>query len=234
MKIDKNDGMPDIPKDLPQTLWRGVLIKKCQFEIEGKIFLPHTSKSLPNIGWVVAIGEELIGLIEVGQKVLFNLNANLWINHAGVDYLGVHENDVFCKVVKKGEEDVLVPFNKAVLLEPINTERIYSGLIIPETTQAEALYGKIIGLGHAANPRLKLGQTVVFDKHADTKFMFGSKTVSAVYDIDVKFILSDGDFAGTLTIEKERRPDTPLDKLPEKEPEQVLSGKKIYYDKNQS
>ncbi len=232
METDKQDSMPEVPANLPQTLWRGVLIKKCQFEIEGKIFLPHTSKSLPNIGWVVGIGEELIGLIEIGQKVLFNIHANLWINHEGVDYVGIHENDVFCKVDKKGEEDILVPFNKAVLLEPINTERIYSGLIIPETTQAQALYGKIIGIGHAVNPRLKLGQIVVFDKHADTKFMFGSKTVSAVYDIDIKFILSDGDFAGTYTVEKERRADIPLDQLPLKEVPEELTGVKTFYSKD--
>lgn len=233
MEISRQDGMPDIPKNLPTTLFRGVLIKKCQFEVEGKIWLPETTQSLPNIGWIVGIGDDLKGLIAVGQKVLFNTKANLWINHEGVTYLGVHENDVYCKVEKDGDQDVLIPFNKAILIEDIATDVIYAGLYLPQN-QKVVNYGKVIAVGHDADKRIKPKQKVVYNCFADITFLFGSKKVHAMYDQDVQFILNDEDFAGTQDLGHERRPDVPLDKLPrvDEKPEPMKGSKTFGLGKN--
>ena len=72
----------------------------------GGLVLTSASKEKPQVGTVLAVGtgrvlengETLALTVEVGNQVVFEKYAGSEVNHAGKDYLIVHEKDIIAIV----------------------------------------------------------------------------------------------------------------------------------------
>lgn len=63
------------------------------------IFLPETAKEKPQLGLVVAVGDDEEIKVKVGDKVVFAKYTGTEIKHGGVDYLVLDANDILLRVV---------------------------------------------------------------------------------------------------------------------------------------
>ncbi|MCS6845989.1 MAG: co-chaperone GroES [Caldilineales bacterium] len=64
------------------------------------IFLPETAKEKPQLGQVVAVGDDEEIKVKVGDKVVFAKYTGTEIKHGGVDYLVLDANDILLRVVE--------------------------------------------------------------------------------------------------------------------------------------
>lgn len=64
------------------------------------IFLPETAKEKPQLGLVVAVGDDEEIKVKVGDKVVFAKYTGTEIKHGGVDYLVLDANDILLRVVE--------------------------------------------------------------------------------------------------------------------------------------
>lgn len=229
----KQETAPVVPDNFLIPRERGVIIKRCRLQVEGKLIIPEHSTTPTNYGWVMAVAGDCHGEIKVGMKVLFNSKANAFIIHEEETYWAVQENDVYSKIEtiiheNGATEDILKPFNKSVLIIKGQEElKMSSGIILPDN-QKEINYGKIIGLGKNVSSDLKIGQKVMFNHYCDFSFPFNGKEIHSMYDLDVLVIMPNNTVAGIDNKPRERRTDIDLDKLPESEPEQKVKGTKFH------
>ncbi len=233
MEIEKQEA-PQVPEKFPEPLERGVIVKRARLKVEGLLYIPDSKETATNIGYVMAVAEDTLGMIEVGMKVIFNSRANAFIIHEEESYVVLHENDVYAQVktIKHDnidiEEDILVPFNKSVLVRKGQSEiKMASGIILPDN-QKLINYGIVIGVGKNVNKKIQVGKKVMFNLYSDFSFLFKGKEVNSMYEVDIQVILDHDSMAGIEMMEKERRADIELSKLPEQAPKEVLKGTKFH------
>lgn len=86
-----------------QPLGSRVLVQPIEEESRtaGGIFLPDTAKEKPQLGQVVAVGddEEMIK-VEVGDKVIFPKYTGTEFRYNGTDYLIMEANDILAKLTE--------------------------------------------------------------------------------------------------------------------------------------
>lgn len=85
-----------------QPLGARVLIKPLEAEnrTASGILLPETAKEKPQMGEVIAIGDDEDIKVQVGDKVLFAKYTGTEIKHEGVDYLVMDSNDILLRFAK--------------------------------------------------------------------------------------------------------------------------------------
>lgn len=85
-----------------QPLGTRVLIKPVEQEnrTASGLFLPETAKEKPQIGLVVAVGDDEGIKVNVGDKVLFAKYTGTELKHQGVDYLVIESNDILLRFVE--------------------------------------------------------------------------------------------------------------------------------------
>lgn len=82
-----------------QPLGARVLVKPLEQEnrTASGLLLPETAKEKPQIGQVVAIGDDEDIKVKVGDKVLFAKYTGTEIRHKGVDYLVMDSSDILLR-----------------------------------------------------------------------------------------------------------------------------------------
>lgn len=82
-----------------QPLGARVLVKPLEQEnrTASGLLLPETAKEKPQIGQVVAIGDDEDIKVKVGDKVLFAKYTGTEIKHKGVDYLVMDSSDILLR-----------------------------------------------------------------------------------------------------------------------------------------
>ncbi|MGQ9904324.1 MAG: co-chaperone GroES [Anaerolineae bacterium] len=85
-----------------QPLGARVLIKPLEAEnrTASGILLPETAKEKPQMGEVIAIGDDENIKVQVGDKVLFAKYTGTEIKHEGVDYVVMDSNDILLRFAK--------------------------------------------------------------------------------------------------------------------------------------
>lgn len=228
----KNENAPSVPEDFPKPLWRGVIIKRARLAIEDKLYIPQSSKTPTNEGHIMAIAPELMGMIKIGQKVLFNSKANLYVIYQDVEYLCVHENDVYAMIdTDEYGIDHLVPFNKTVLVRKGQGDIKVGSILLPDN-QKLICFGTVIGVGEKVIDTIKIGQKVVYNMYADFSYMFRGKEIMSMIDQDILILMPNDAFAGTADLGKERRPDLDVKDMPEQAPKEELKGTLFHPTKN--
>lgn len=217
-------GAPQVPENFPKVLWEGIIVKKAKLEIEDKLFIPETSKTPSNEGWIMAVGEKVKSELKVGMRVIFNKLANLFFVHEEEVYLAIHENDVFGRVEKIDDVDTPLPLNKNVFIRKGQEEiKLPSGIYLPDS-QKQINYGYIVSTGENARKDLLPGMKVLYNFYENSSFLFRNREIFYMPDISIYVIVNNSDYCGTFSHGRERRPDIPFDQLPEKEPQQVVKG----------
>lgn len=222
-----NESAPSVPENFPRPLWQGVVLKRCKLTIESKLILSENVKTGVNEAWVMAVGHETKGNIQVGMRVVYNNVGNTFLIHNDIEYHCCHENDVYAKIVEKDGIEVPVPFNKFVLLERGQGAHKIAGVYLPDN-QTLINYGVIVGVGEKALKDIQPGQKVMFNYSCDYNFKFRRKTLYWMCDFDILAILPHDTYIGVERVDRQRRADIPLDKLPEKEPEKKVKGTKFH------
>ena len=72
----------------------------------------------------------------------------------------------------------LQPLNKNVLLEltkKTGEEKTASGIIIPDTARSKEATGKVVAIGNVEEPKIKIGDTVLYKEYAGTEVEFDGK-----------------------------------------------------------
>lgn len=226
MEIKREDA-PAIPDDFPVPLWAGVILKASKLKIEDKIIIPDSVKSGKNEAWVMAVGHEVRGAIKPSQKVIFNPDGNSFIVHKGERYFCCHENDIYSEIILENNREELRPFNNQVLLVRGQEDFVISGVYLPDN-QTLINYGTIIGVGENVLPAIKKGQKVMYNFNCNFTFDFRGKEVYSMRDFDILVNNLEGSYVGVEKVDRERRADIPLDKLPDKEPEKRVKGTKFH------
>lgn len=220
----KQETMPELPEDFPKPLWRGVIIKRARLAIEDKILLPQSSKTPTNEGYIMAIAPELKGLIKIGQRVLFNSKANLYVIYKDVEYLGVHENDVYaCIETDEHGIEQLKPFNETVLVRKGQGDLKIGSILLPDN-QKLICFGTVFAVGEKVMESIKPGQKVVYNMYVDFSYMFRGKEVMSMTQTDILILMPHDAFAGTADLGHERRADLSPEQMPEIEPKEVVKG----------
>jgi len=82
-----------------QPLGARVLIKVLEQEnrTASGILLPETAKEKPQVGQVIAIGDDEDIKVKPGDKVLFAKYTGTEIKHEGVEYLVMDSNDILLR-----------------------------------------------------------------------------------------------------------------------------------------
>lgn len=85
-----------------QPLGARVLIKPLDQEnrTASGILLPETAKEKPQIGQVIAVGDDEDIKVKVGDKVLFAKYTGTEIKHKGVEYLVMDSNDILLRLAE--------------------------------------------------------------------------------------------------------------------------------------
>jgi len=89
------------------------------------------------------------------------------------------------------------PLADRVLIEPLESETMKGGIIIPDTAKEKPQQGKIIAVGPGATndkgervkPEVKKGDIVLYGKYAGTEVSVGSKDYLILRESDVLAIL---------------------------------------------
>ncbi|MGQ9490821.1 MAG: co-chaperone GroES [Anaerolineae bacterium] len=91
--------MSDNGKVALQPLGQRVLIKPLEAEnrTASGILLPETAKEKPQIGEVVAVGDDENIQVKVGDKVLFAKYTGTEVKYEGVEYLVMDSNDLLLR-----------------------------------------------------------------------------------------------------------------------------------------
>lgn len=82
-----------------QPLGARVLIKPLDQEnrTASGLLLPETAKEKPQVGQVIAVGDDEDIKVQVGDKVLFAKYTGTEIKHKGVDYLVMDSSDILLR-----------------------------------------------------------------------------------------------------------------------------------------
>lgn len=85
-----------------QPMGSRVLIKPLEQEnrTASGLLLPETAKEKPQMGLIVAVGDDEEIKAEVGDKVLFAKYTGTEIKHQGVDYLVMEANDILLRLIE--------------------------------------------------------------------------------------------------------------------------------------
>ncbi|MCX7706819.1 MAG: co-chaperone GroES [Anaerolineae bacterium] len=85
-----------------QPLGARVLIRPLEQEnrTASGLLLPETAKEKPQLGEVIAVGDDEEIKVKVGDKVLFAKYTGTEIKHKGVDYLVMDSNDILLRLVE--------------------------------------------------------------------------------------------------------------------------------------
>ncbi len=83
-----------------QPLGARVLIRPLEQEnrTASGLLLPETAKEKPQLGEVIAVGDDEEIKVKVGDKVLFAKYTGTEIKHKGVDYLVMDSNDILLRL----------------------------------------------------------------------------------------------------------------------------------------
>ncbi|MEJ5200305.1 MAG: co-chaperone GroES [Anaerolineae bacterium] len=86
-----------------QPLGARVLIRPLEQEnrTASGLLLPETAKEKPQLGEVIAVGDDEEIKVKVGDKVLFAKYTGTEIKHKGVDYLVMDSNDILLRLVEE-------------------------------------------------------------------------------------------------------------------------------------
>jgi co-chaperonin GroES (HSP10) len=198
----------------PKPLHRGVIIKKAKSPVEDTLILPASAKTQQNEGIVMSAADDCVGTFYPNMRVVYNYLANSFILFEGEEYWLIHENDVRAEI-KTDEDGVshLLPFNLSVFIEASQGEQMVNGIIIPEVQKIHN-WGKVVACGPNCK-KVKKGDKVVYSMFLDTEVQFRTKNLLFGAEVDVIAILPEQATAGIEFHGRERRPDVPLDKLPE-------------------
>lgn len=84
-----------------QPMGARVLIKPLEQEnrTASGLLLPETAKEKPQIGQVIAIGDDEEIKVKPGDKVLFAKYTGTEIKHEGIDYLVMDSSDILLRFV---------------------------------------------------------------------------------------------------------------------------------------
>lgn len=210
--------------NIPVPYDKSVLIERVKLEVEAKLFLPETAKSPQNEGIVAAVGPNVKESIKPGMRVVYNRNSNQFITHKGKTWHVVHEEDVYAEVIN-GE--LKAKGMRIFVDRDVKEMKLDSGIILPGTQKVQ-MQGKVVAAGELCQ-QVKTGDYVVLSSFVDYEIMFGTKTLTLTYEGMVLAVLPEGAYAGTQDHGRERRPDVPLDQLPDIEPEEKTKGT-IHFD----
>ncbi|MCS6948832.1 MAG: co-chaperone GroES [Armatimonadota bacterium] len=85
-----------------QPLGSRVLVQPIEEESRtaGGIFLPDTAKEKPQLGLVVAVGDDEEIKVQVGDKVIFPKYTGTEFRYNGTDYLIMEANDILAKLTE--------------------------------------------------------------------------------------------------------------------------------------
>ena len=83
-----------------QPLGSRVLVQPIEEESRtaGGIFLPETAKEKPQLGLVVAIGDDEEIKVQAGDKVIYPKYTGTEFRYNGVEYLIMESNDILAKL----------------------------------------------------------------------------------------------------------------------------------------
>ncbi|MGC8780572.1 MAG: co-chaperone GroES [Anaerolineae bacterium] len=86
-----------------QPLGARVLIRPLEQEnrTASGLLLPETAKEKPQLGEVIAVGDDEEIKVKVGDKVLFAKYTGTEIKHKGVDYLVMDSNDILLRLIEE-------------------------------------------------------------------------------------------------------------------------------------
>lgn len=227
---DKTETSPVVPKSFPIARGHSVIIKPARLEIEGKLILPDSARTAHNEGFIMAKGSECKGDFPIGIRVVFNNMTNQVIIHDEEMYLIAHEADVFGKITSSENGDQLTPFNKTIFLRKGQEEIKFKGVFLPNT-QKIVNVGYIIGIGENVEKDLKVGQKIIHNLFANQSFIFRTREVFMMADIDVYAILPEGTYSTPSDLGRERRADIPLEDLKKIEKPDAFKGTKTHYTK---
>lgn len=89
-------------------------------------------------------------------------------------------------------------FDRVVIKPNENESKSSSGLVLPETSQERPQIGKIVAVGDGENMdnvkcvmKVKIGDTVVFNKYAGVELKLENETYIIMRQIDVIGVLND-------------------------------------------
>lgn len=220
-----------IPERFPIPLQRSVIVKRAKFDIESSIILPDTVKTAQNEGYIMAIGPEIKGALQPKMRVVYNYYANMFIIHEGIEYLIVHENNVYGVITKNddGSED-LVPFNMSIFIETKDSEFVTEGGIRLPNNQAYNNVGYVLGVGENVKS-VKKGDKVIYNIKADFEIMWRGKRLLSMSEIDIFCIIPSGSYAGNADLGRERRRDYSINEMPDIEKPEPAKGTSTHYDK---
>jgi len=85
-----------------QPLGSRVLVQPIEEESRtaGGIFLPDTAKEKPQLGLVVAVGDEEEIKVKAGDKVIFPKYTGTEFRYNGVEYLIMESSDILAKLAE--------------------------------------------------------------------------------------------------------------------------------------
>lgn len=85
-----------------QPLGSRVLIRPLEEESRtaGGIFLPDTAKEKPQLGQVVAVGDDEEIKVEPGDRVIFPKYTGTEFRYNGIEYLIMEANDILAKLTE--------------------------------------------------------------------------------------------------------------------------------------
>lgn len=85
-----------------QPLGSRVLVQPIEEESRtaGGIFLPDTAKEKPQLGLVVAIGDDEEIQVKAGDKVIYPKYTGTEFRYNGVEYLIMESNDILAKLTE--------------------------------------------------------------------------------------------------------------------------------------
>lgn len=209
---------------IPVPYDKSVLVERVKLEIEASLFLPETAKSPQNEGIVAAVGPNVKPSIKVGMRVVYNKLSNQFVTYGGKTWHVVHEDDVYAEVI----DGRLHAKGMRIFVDRDTKEmQLNSGIILPGTQKVQ-MQGKVVAAGELCQ-QVKVGDLVILSSYVDHEIMFGTKTLTLTYEGMILAMIPEGAYAGTEDHGRERRPDIPLDQLPDIEtPEKFKST--IHFD----
>jgi co-chaperonin GroES (HSP10) len=93
-----------VPSDLKNItfdaipLGKSVIIQETingERKSKGGIIISTSKLSQGTVGYIIAVGPEVVPYLRVGLKVMYNVHANLELVIAGDPYLTMHETDIY-------------------------------------------------------------------------------------------------------------------------------------------
>ena len=68
------------------------------------------------------------------------------------------------------------PLGERVLIEIKNSEeKTAGGIVIPQAAQEKTMEGKVVAIGESDTIKVKVGDSVIYDKYAGTQIKIGDK-----------------------------------------------------------